>query len=253
MGCDMTRKLLFCICVALVAVPASMASGGQSSAQAQCTKLRASMGAQAFAAAYPSFGACVSKLAPVDQGNTAAAQATCQAQQADTNFAASHGGKTFDQFYGTGPQGKNAFGRCVSAAVQANAAAEQSATPNPARTCRAARTAMGNAAFTQLYGTNANKSNAFGKCVSKTAQAQTTNEVNAATQCRTDSTVTSSTEPDAFGKCVSAKSQSTSAQQEQATVNAAKTCEAELKSTGASAFDAKYKTFGRCVSQHAKA
>lgn len=250
----MTRKLLFCICVALVAVPASMASGaGQSSAQAQCLKLRASMGAQAFAAAYPSFGACVSKLAPVDQGNTAAAQATCQAQQADPNFAASHGGKTFDQFYGTGPQGKNAFGRCVSAAAQANAAAEQAATPNPARTCRAARTAMGTAAFTQLYGTNTNKSNAFGKCVSKTAQAQTTNEVNAATQCRTDSSVTSSTEPNAFGKCVAAKSQSASAQQEQATVNAAKTCEAELKSTGASAFDAKYKTFGRCVSQHAKA
>jgi hypothetical protein len=112
---------------------------------------------------------------------------------------------------------------------------------------------MGTAAFNQLYGTNANKSNAFGKCVSKTAQAQTTNVVTAASQCRTDASVTSSTESDAFGKCVAAKSQAASATQEQATVNAAKTCYSELKSSGATAFKAKYSTFGRCVSQHATA
>jgi hypothetical protein len=108
------------------------------------------------------------------------------------------------------------------------------------------------AAFDQLYGTNANKSNAFGKCVSKIAQAQTTNEVNAAKQCRTDSSVTSSTEANAFGKCVAEKTQAASAQQQQATVNAAKTCYTELKSTGATAFKTKYGTFGRCVSQHAQ-
>jgi hypothetical protein len=227
----MTRKLLFCLGVALVAVPASMASGGQSTARAQCTTLRASMGAQ-FSATYPTFGACVSKLAPVDQGNNATAQAACQSQQG---------------------AGTNAFGKCVSAAVRADVAAEAQATPNPARTCRTARTSMGTDPFANLYGTNANKSNAFGKCVSRTARAQTTNEVNAATQCRTDSSVTSSTEPDAFGKCVAAKSKSENAQQAQATVNAAKACESELKSTSTSAFDAKYKTFGGCVSQHAKA
>jgi hypothetical protein len=239
--------------VVLVAVPAATASaGGRSSAQAQCTKLQASMGAQAFAQAYPTYGACVSKLAPVDQGNTAAAQSTCKAQQADANFATSHDGKTFALYYGTGPKGKDAFGRCVAASAKVSATVETQSTPNPAQTCRTARTAMGAAAFSQLYGTNANKSNAFGKCVSKTAQAQTTNEVNAASQCRTDATVTSSTEPNAFGKCVAAKSQATSAQQEQATVNAAKTCESELKSTGTTAFKAKYTTFGRCVSQHAK-
>lgn len=249
----MVRKMMFVVALLLVAVPASMAAAGQSSAQAQCSKLQASMGAPAFAAAYSSFGACVSKLAPVDQGNAAVAQSTCKAQQTDANFAASHGGKTFDQYYGTGAKGKNAFGRCVSASVQASAAAENQATPNPAQTCRAARTAMGVAAFDQLYGTNANKSNAFGKCVSKTARAQTSNEVNAASQCRSDSSVTSSTAPNAFGKCVAAKSQAASAQQEQATANAAKACYTELKSTGASAFKAKYKTFGRCVSQHAKA
>lgn len=249
----MIRKMTFLAAVVLVAVPAAMATaGGQSSAQAQCTKLQASMGAQAFTQAYPTFGACVSKLAPVDQANTAAGQSTCKAQQADANFSASHGGKSFAQYYGTGPKGKDAFGKCVSAAAKASATAETSATPNPAQTCRTSRTAMGAAAFNQLYGTTTNKSNAFGKCVSKTAQAQTANEVNAASKCRLDSTVTSSTDPNAFGKCVATASQSTSAAQEQATVNAAKSCESELKSTGAAAFDAKYKTFGRCVSQHAK-
>jgi hypothetical protein len=247
------RKLMFLTAVLLIAIPAATATaGGQTSAQAQCTKLQASMGAQAFAHAYPSFGACVSKLAPVDQGNTAAAQSTCKAQQSDANFSAGHDGKTFDQYYGTGPKSKDAFARCVSAAAKASAKEETNATPNPAQSCRTSRTAMGTAAFNQLYGTNTNKSNAFGKCVSKTAQAQTTNEVNAATKCRTDAAVTSSTEPNAFGKCVASTSQSTSAAQQQATVNAAKTCESELKSTGTTAFTAKYKTFGRCVSQHAK-
>ena len=249
----MIRKVMFTAAVMLLAVPAALATaGGQGSAQAQCTKLQATMGTQAFTQAYKTFGACVSKLAPVDQGNTASAQSTCNAQQSDANFAATHNGKTFAQYYGTGKDGRDAFGRCVSASAKASAAAENQATPNPAQTCRAARTAMGSAAFGQLYGTNANKTNAFGKCVSKTAQAQTTNEVNAASQCRTDTTVTSSTEPNAFGKCVASKSQSANAQQQQATVNAAKACESELKSTGATAFKAKYQTFGRCVSQHAK-
>lgn len=249
----MLRKLMFLAALVLVAVPAGMASaGGQSTAQAQCTKLQSTMGAQAFGQAYQTFGACVSKLAPVDQGNTAAGQSTCKAQQADTSFAANHDGKTFDQFYGTGAHGKDAFGRCVSASAKASAAAEQQATPNPAQTCRASRTSMGTTPFNQLYGTNTNKSNAFGKCVSKTAQAQTTNEVNAASQCRNDASVTSSTDANAFGKCVAAKSQAASAQQAQATVKAAKACESELKSTGTTAFKAKYQTFGRCVSQHAK-
>lgn len=249
----MIRRTMFLAAVVLVAVPAATAAaGGGGSAQAQCAKLQASMGAQAFAQAYPTFGACVSKLAPVDQDNTAAGQATCKAQQSDANFATGHGGKTFAQYYGTGPRGKDAFGRCVSASARASETVELQATPNPAQTCRAARTSMGAAAFSQLYGTNTNKSNAFGKCVSKTAQAQTTNEVKAASQCRSDATVTSSTAANAFGKCVAAKSQSASAQQEQTTVNAAKTCESELKSTGTAAFKAKYTTFGRCVSQHAK-
>lgn len=248
----MRIALLLAVAAQLLLVQAALgvSGGSQSSAQAQCAKLRASMGAQAFAGAYSSFGACVSKLAPVDRDNNAAAQASCRAQQADPNFASSHDGKTFAQLYGAGKQDKDAFGRCVSSQTKASVTIEVQATPNPAQTCRAARSSMGSAAFAQLYGTNANKSNAFGKCVSKTARAQTTNEVTAAASCRTDSSVVNSTDPNAFGKCVSANAQALSSAQEQATVNAAKTCYAERKSTGATAFTSKYGTFGQCVSRH---
>ena len=43
---------------------------------------------------------------------------------------------------------------------------------NPARTCKAERAAVGVDAFNERYGTNANKRNAFGKCVSKHAKEQ---------------------------------------------------------------------------------
>jgi hypothetical protein len=247
------RKVILLVVLALAACSAAFAAppaGG--SAHAACVKLQSTMGAQTFAATYASLGACVSKLAALDQGNAAAAKAACTAQQADANFASQHGGKTFDQYYGSGPKGKDAFAHCVSSAVKASETAEQQATPNPAQTCRALRSGMGTTAFNDLYGTNANKSNAFGKCVSKTAHAQTTGLVNAAAQCRTDAAVTSPTaDADAFGKCVSAKSKANSAAQQQATLAAAKTCSAERKANSA-AFKSTYKTFGRCVSQHAK-
>jgi len=43
---------------------------------------------------------------------------------------------------------------------------------NPARTCKAERASMGPDDFNERYGTNANKRNAFGKCVSKHAKEQ---------------------------------------------------------------------------------
>jgi hypothetical protein len=38
----------------------------------------------------------------------------CQAESADPNFASTHGGKTFEEFYGTNKNRRNAFGKCVS-------------------------------------------------------------------------------------------------------------------------------------------
>jgi hypothetical protein len=53
------------------------------------------------------------------------------------------------------------------------AAPGQSADKNAAKACKAERATMGVAAFKEKYGTNANKANAFGKCVSKLAKAMT--------------------------------------------------------------------------------
>ncbi len=101
-----------------------------------CKAERAAMGVDAFNAKYGSnknkknaLGKCVSAksgqkvaqaVADSSQQVVNAAQ-QCKAEQADPNFAASHGGKTFDQFYGTNPNLKNAFGKCVSSKAQAPA------------------------------------------------------------------------------------------------------------------------------------
>lgn len=186
----MTR-LASALAVALaLAVPATAladqpTSTDQSNAAKECKALRKAMGEVNFTKTYGTnkngknaFGKCVSKKAHEeatersDAATNAAKQ--CKAAQADPNFAATHGGKTFDQVYGTNKNGKNAFGKCVSTQAKANkqqADAQDQAVVNAARTCRAEQK-LDPAAFKTKYGTNGNKSNAFGKCVSKTAKAQ---------------------------------------------------------------------------------
>jgi hypothetical protein len=110
--------------------------------------------------------------------NSAAQQ--CKAEQADPNFAASHGGMTFDQFYGTNKNDKNSFGKCVSTKVLATLAQQDQNTLNAAQQCRAERSdpnfavGHGGKSFTDFYGSNHNKRNAFGKCVSQKAKALNT-------------------------------------------------------------------------------
>ena len=252
--------------VALSAAAAAVASDASSNAKAACTSLRAKMWQTAFAHAYSSFGACVSSMAQLEQKNVTSANALCSAEQNDPTFAVSHNSQTFDQFYGAGNKGKNAFGNCVSAKAKASSQAEQQSRANPSRTCRALRARMGAQPFTSLYGKSATARNAYGKCVSAWAHAQTKNELNAAAACgaeQGDATFaathnaktfaqfygTDSSLANAFGQCVSAKAKAAAQTQQQATVSAAKTCAGELNANR-SAFKAKYGTFGRCVSQH---
>jgi hypothetical protein len=256
--------------LALAAITVSAAAPGTDAtknASVACNALKAKIGSTAFTQAYTTFGRCVSNLAQVEQQNLAAAQAACTAEQADANFAATHGGKTFVQFYGNGPKGKNAFGNCVSAKAKASSQAEQQARPNPSRTCRSSRTQMGVIGFNQLYGKNANDRNAFGKCVSKQAHAQTQHELNAAAACRIEqgdanfaayhsgktfaqAYGTNAGLSNAFGKCVAAKASESAQAQQQVTLSAVKTCLGEQTANPA-AFNSKYRTFGRCVSLHA--
>jgi hypothetical protein len=87
-------------------------------------------------------------------------------------------------------------------------------TQNAAQECKAERTAD-ETAFTEKYGANKNKKNAYGKCVSsKTEDAveeKTEDRVNAAKTCKTMRTddkagfeAAYGTKKNAFGKCVSA-------------------------------------------------
>jgi hypothetical protein len=254
----------FVVAVAMAAASTAAPSpDATKNASTACTALKAKIGATAFVQAYGTFGKCVSALAQVEQQNINSAQSACTAEQSDVNFVTQHGGKTFDQFYGSGPQGKNAFGNCVSAKAKASSKAEGQDRPNPARTCRAARTLMGVTAFNLLYGNNTSKANAFGKCVSKAAKAQTQNELSAAQTCRAEQGDANFATghggktfaqfygtadlSNAFGKCVSTKASEKAQSQQQATVAAAKACASE-RSANQAAFKTKYGTFGHCVS-----
>jgi hypothetical protein len=124
---------------------------------------------------------------------------------------------------GKGKPEKNKPAKSGSATSQA-----QSADKNASKKCKAERAAMGVEEFKANYGTNANKANAFGKCVSgkvkPEAEAQEQVEENAAKKCKAERGTTSASiaafkehgtnknEANAFGKCVSklAKTKTTS-------------------------------------------
>jgi hypothetical protein len=174
----MRKPLLAALTAGLVLVPAvalaETTPTGQDRANAArlCSAQRTAMGVPAFKLLYGTnadrsnaFGKCVSKLARLQVQNRENAAKQCRSEQNDPTFAATHDGKTFEQFYGTG-KGKNAFGRCVSTKAKAASAEQQQATINAAKACKAERAQMGAAAFRAKYGTNPNKRDAFGKCVS---------------------------------------------------------------------------------------
>jgi hypothetical protein len=164
----MMRKLLLVFVTALLALPALAVAGSPPSpadaaaAQKQCAALRDGMGLTAFRLLYANkanaFGKCVSQRASANAQNRAKASAACTTER-DADPAA------FAAKYGTGPNHKNAFVRCVQITAKAAAAAQVSATINASKQCLAEKKADP-AAFRLKYGPNTNKSNAFGKCVS---------------------------------------------------------------------------------------
>ena len=284
----MKRLMISAALAALLAPVAATAADppgqAQTNAARACKALRTSMGTAAFNRAFGAnasdrnaYGKCVARLAKLEQQNIDSANATCQAEQADPTFAATHGGKAFNEFYGTNANDKNAFGKCVSLKSQTSSTAEQtSSTLNPAQTCAALRSRIGSASFALLYGTNGNKRNAYGKCVSSVARTQVTNALNSAQQCRAeqdDATFaashggktfaqfygTNDNDNNAFGMCVSQKAKAKTDALVQQTTSAAKACKAEMKADAA-AFRRKYgksrtlaNAFGKCVSTKVRA
>jgi hypothetical protein len=154
-------------------------------------------------------------------------------------------------------------------ALAAPVAALADAPPSPAQTanamCAAAKTSMG-ASFATTYGTNASKSNAFGKCVSAHAKAANDANKNAAKSCKAQQADTNfatahsgqsftqvyggKNGKNAMGKCVSQAVQSTVAAQAKASKSALKSCKAAMKADK-TAFATTYGTgkdaLGKCV------
>jgi hypothetical protein len=138
--------------------------------------------------------------------------------------------------------------------VSASAVINQTDYKNASKFCKALRSDMEQTApgsFKQTYGTNKNRSNAFGKCVSKNAKTVDKIHSTAVEQCKA-----AGTKP--LGKCVSSTEHQAQVEQQDAIVNAAKQCRTE-RSADADAFREKYGTnhnkrnaFGKCVSKHVK-
>jgi hypothetical protein len=137
----------------------------------------------------------------------------------------------FKEQYGTNANKRNAFGKCVSIKARQRKAERKAARSNAARECRAEREEIGADAFREQYGTNRNKRNAFGKCVSSKAKDDLAGE------------------EETPGK---------DEEEETAPKNAAQTCAAERDAMGEEAFAETYGTngnkrnaFGKCVSSKA--
>jgi hypothetical protein len=273
------KKIVLLAALAFAVAPLAAFATATPAQQAakDCAALRAKVGGTVFAQAFAStgtsneFGKCVSKFVQVERANVSSANTLCSAEQADPSFAASHGGKTFAQFYGAG-NGKDAFGRCVSLKARNSTAAER-AELNPAKTCSGLRTTLGQPLFAPAFGTNTNHRNAFGKCVSLVARSQSTSVVTAANACLSELNDanfaashngqtfaqfygTNGDLSNAFGNCVAKKLQAATTKLQASLTTAAKTCRA-LRSSDPAGFRSKYgnrpNALAKCVVAHAHA
>jgi hypothetical protein len=144
----------------------------------------------------------------------ASVSAACKAQRNTMGMTA------FRLLYAPSGKPKAAMDACVVQQAQL----VSTETKNAAKACKVERgtTAASRTAFEEKYGTNANKKNAFGMCVSQTAAAEVAEQqqaiVNAAKACKTErgTTATSRTafadqygtnanKKNAFGMCVAEK------------------------------------------------
>ena len=153
----MTRTLIVVASVLCLAVPAALAAPPDHAGKPDKKKATSQAAEQ-----------------PGQSGQNAAQE--CQAER-------SRGEDAFKARYGTNGNKANAFGKCVSSKSKSKSKSEtetedknessneSKAEQNAAKKCKAER-ALDESAFKARYGTNHNKANAFGKCVSKLAKAK---------------------------------------------------------------------------------
>lgn len=141
------------------------------SASKLCKQQRRTIGTSAFRALYAPAGSpkaamnnCLQKLESITSIAAKNAAMECKAERAQDEAA-------FNELYGKNKNDKNAYGKCVSMKAKEKVTAQQQATLNAAKTCKAEK-AQGAQAFAEKYGTNKTKRNAFGKCVSAQVKKQ---------------------------------------------------------------------------------
>ena len=172
----MRKFVLLLVGTAILCVPAISAAATPTPAQLAtqtCKSIRAHETRSTFKLAYHSFAGCLKQQKSDSKQDVTNAAKTCKAQRTEdpAQFAADHGGKSFNQYYGTnGGNGKgagaNAFGKCVSTLAKQNAQSDASSEVAAAKTCKALKADL--PTFQAAYGTG---KNAFGKCVAKQSKA----------------------------------------------------------------------------------
>jgi hypothetical protein len=203
-------KVVLAFVLGALLVPAVVQARSSSSevtgnASRQCSALRVEIGPSIFQGAFSSFAACVLKLTPLEQQNTAAADTLCRVRLP----AASSSSRLFD--------------RCVMTFTKRASLAEQQSL-NPAGACTSLRSSIGTAAFAGKYGSDGNTANAFGNCVSMAVRAQLAVATSSVSTCRAEQEAagfasahggetfarfyaTKVADSNAFGRCVSLKGQ----------------------------------------------
>ena len=182
----MRRLLIIAGALVMLAAPTTAAAAKPSKAdkreaQKECRAERGTTDAtrEAFKLKYRNFGDCVSQKAREAKAERKEAKTNasreCREERGDTDASRA----AFRAKYGTNANGKNAFGKCVSQKAKAKRAEQDvedakaaEERTNAAEECDAERgeTQETRKAFEEKYGTNGNKKNAFGKCVSEKAR-----------------------------------------------------------------------------------
>ena len=101
-------------------------------------------------------------VAKSDDADRRAAKAECKAERGKTSA-------TREAFKAR----SRSMSRCVSRTADEEEAEGEKASKNAAHDCKEERATLGREAFEEKYGTNKNKANAFGKCVSKLSKQAT--------------------------------------------------------------------------------
>lgn len=164
------RKLIIGAVLAL-ALPAAAAAAqpepsAEDLARAACKTEKHEMGTKLFKTTYAAkstskaMKACVAKGEPAAEEEAKNAAQACKAER-DADKEA------FVEKYGSNKNGKNAYGKCVSATASAKTQDEAEDRSNAAHTCKALKKDDADE-FAETYGSGRN---AFGKCVSATARA----------------------------------------------------------------------------------